>query len=312
MKQKKLFSEVLATVTKYFLILVILVMVFIFCSGIRIVDSGNVAVVLRFGKLVGDTREEQIHEPGLLLAFPYIIDEVIMVPTDSVMEQNVTTYYTEPTGKSADGAYVITGDQNIAVLSASVKYVVSDPVAYALNVKDIDAVINGAVSTAMLTQAAGTDVDVMLTTGKDAFAAQSMARAMEHLDRIGAGVRLTTLELTNIAMAPEVREVYDRVTSAAIDAATILENAKNHVTTLIPYAQGLAAESISTANAAKATAITEARKKLTEFEGLLDEFYVNPEVVKTRVYSEKVSKILDSIGSIRVVQEGETKIILTP
>ena len=121
MKQKKLFSEVLATVTKYFLILVILVMVFIFCSGIRIVDSGNVAVILRFGKLVGDTPEEQIHEPGLLLAFPYIIDEVIMVPTDSVMELSVTTYYTPEDGNSKDGAYVITGDQNIAVLSDSVK-----------------------------------------------------------------------------------------------------------------------------------------------------------------------------------------------
>lgn len=312
MKQKKLFSEVLATVTKYFLILVVLVMVFIFCSGIRIVDSGNVAVVLRFGKLVGDTPEEQIHEPGLLLAFPYIIDEVIMVPTDSVMELNVTTYYTDTTGKTSDGAYVITGDQNIAVLSASVKYVVSDPVAYALNVRDIESVINGAVSTALLTQAAGTDVDVMLTTGKDAFASQSMARAMEHLDRIGAGVRLTTLELTNLSMAPEVKEVYDQVNSAAIDAATILENAKNHISTLIPYAQGLAAESISAANSAKLTATSEARKNLTEFEGLLDEFAVNPQVVKTRVYSEKISKILASIGTIRVVQEGETKIILNP
>ncbi|MBE6982464.1 MAG: protease modulator HflK [Ruminococcaceae bacterium] len=312
MKQKNLFSEVLGTVTKYFLILVILVMILIFCSGIRMVDSGHVAVVLRFGELVGDTPEEQIHEPGLLLAFPYIIDEVIMVPVDTIMEQNVTTYYTPEDGKSTDGAYVITGDQNIAVLSASVKYVVSDPVAYALNVADMESVINGAVSTALLTQAAGTDVDVMLTTGKDAFAAQSMSGAMEHLNRIGAGVRLTSLELTTISMAPEVREIYNQVNSAAIDAATILENARNHTTTLIPYAQGLAAQSISEANSQKMVATAEARKNLTEFNGLLDEFTGNPEVVKTRVYSTKIAEIIASIGTIRVVQDGETKIILTP
>lgn len=312
MKQKNLFSEVLGTVTKYFLILVILVMVLIFCSGIRMVESGHVAVVLRFGELVGDTPEEQIHEPGLLLAFPYIIDEVIMVPVDTVMEQSVTTYYTPEDGKSTDGAYVITGDQNIAVLSASVKYVVSDPVAYALHVADMESVINGAVSTALLTQAAGTDVDVMLTTGKDAFAAQAMDGAMEHLERIGAGVRLTTLELTNLSMAPEVREIYNQVNSAAIDAATILENARNHITTLIPYAEGLAAQSVSEATSYKMTATAEAEKSLTEFHGLLDEFAVNPEVVKTRVFSTKISQILASIGTIRVVQNGETKIILTP
>ena len=94
MQQKNLFAEVLSSVTKYLRILVILVIAGIFLSGIRVVDSGNVALILRFGKLVGDTPEEQVHEAGLLLAFPYIIDEVIMVPVSNVIEQTVTTHYT--------------------------------------------------------------------------------------------------------------------------------------------------------------------------------------------------------------------------
>ena len=312
MKKKTMFSEVLATVTKYFLILVVLVMLLIFCSGIRIVDSGNVALILRFGELVGDTREEQIHEPGLLLAFPYIIDEVIIVPVDSVMEQSVTTYYTDTESSSSGGNYVITGDQNIAVLSASVKYVVSDPVAYALNISDIESIINGCVSTAMLTEAAGTDADVMLTSGKEAFAANSMAAASEKLEAVGAGVSLTSLELTQISMAPEVREIYEKVNSASIEAATIIERAKNHAATLKPYAAGLKAESISVANTEYQTKTAGAKQILTEFEGLLDEFQVNPEVVKTRVYSTKLTEILSTIGSIRVVQDGESKIIIDP
>ena len=146
MKQKTLFADVLETVTKYFLILVILVVIGIFFSGLRVVETGNVAVVLRFGKLVGDNYEEQVQEPGLMFAFPYIIDEVIMIPTGRVMEQTVTTYYTDPaTAATLDGGYVITGDQNIAVVAASVKYIISDPVAYALYVKDISAVINNSV-----------------------------------------------------------------------------------------------------------------------------------------------------------------------
>jgi len=87
MKQKTLFADVLETVTKYFLILVIVVVIGIFFTGIRMVKSGNVAVVLRFGELVGDTYEDQVHEPGILFAFPYIIDEVITVPTGSVIER---------------------------------------------------------------------------------------------------------------------------------------------------------------------------------------------------------------------------------
>ena len=74
MQKSNLFADILTTVTKYLKVLVVIVVAGIFMSGIRVVKSGEVALVLRFGKLVGNTYEEQVHEPGLLLAFPYIID----------------------------------------------------------------------------------------------------------------------------------------------------------------------------------------------------------------------------------------------
>ena len=89
-KKNSLFADILQTVTRYFLVLVAAVVMMICLSGIRVVKSGEVAMILRFGKLVGNTYEEQVHEPGLLFAFPYIIDEVITVPTGNVMEQVVT------------------------------------------------------------------------------------------------------------------------------------------------------------------------------------------------------------------------------
>lgn len=66
--------------------LIVILVALICCSGIRVVNNHEVAVVLRFGRLVGDTREEQVKEPGLLLAFPYVIDEVIKVPVGKVHE----------------------------------------------------------------------------------------------------------------------------------------------------------------------------------------------------------------------------------
>ncbi len=311
MEQKNLFTDILTAVTRYLRILVVLVIVGIFLSGIRVVESGNVGLILRFGKLVGDTYEEQVHESGLMLAFPYIIDEVIMVPTSNVMEQSVTTYY-PGNDYAKNGSYVITGDQNIAVLSASVKYMVTDPVAYALNVKDIPQVLTACVSTAMLSEAASYDVDDLLTTEKDRFAAEAKSRAMKKLDSAGVGITITTLEMTQVTMPLEVRSVYEEVNAASVQAATMLENASSFRNSLIPYTQGLVSQKIATANADKAAALSEANLALAEFWGLLDEFKQNPEVVKTRVYNTKVTALLDTIGSIRVVQDGETKIFLNP
>ena len=310
MEQKKLFSEVLASVTKYFLILVILVGLVIFCSGIRIVETGNVALVLRFGKLVGDTPEEQVHGPGLLLAFPYIIDEVIMIPTDRVMEQSVNTYYTPDEGKTNDGAYVITGDQNIATLSASVKYKVSDPVQYGLHISNIEQVINGTVSSAMLSQAAATDVDDLLTGGKEAYAAAVLQNAKQRL--LPMGVELIGMELTQVRMPLEVREVYDQVNSAAVEAETIVERARSYVTTLIPNAQGTAAENVATANANYSNKTAEAKAALTEFWGVLEEYEANPDAVKMRLYNEKVAQIIATIGQIRIVEDQQSTIYIKP
>lgn len=310
MEQKKLFSEVLASVTKYFLILVIAVVVLIFCSGIRVVQTGNVALVLRFGQLVGDTPEEQIHQPGLLLAFPYIIDEVVMVPTDQVMEQSVNTYFTPDEAKTNEGAYVITGDQNIATLSASVKYKVSDPVAYALNVSSVESVINGTVSSAMLAQAASTDVDDLLTGGKEVFASAVLKNASEKLTQVG--VQLTSIELTQVRMPKEVREVYDQVNSASVEAETIVERANSYVTTLIPNAQGIAAESIATANTNYANQTAAATTALAEFWGVLEEYRQNPEVVKLRLYNTKMAEIIEAIGQIKIVEDEQSTIFLNP
>ena len=310
MKKNDLFAQVLTLVTKYLRILVILVILGICLSGLQIVESGNVALILRCGQLVGNTYEEQVHQPGLLLAMPYIIDEVIIVPTGSVIEQSITTYYTPNNEKTTNGAYVVTGDENIATLSASVKYIISDPVAYTLNVNNVEAMINGAVSNAMLCQAAQTDVDALLTSGKDAFTSAALATASESLKDADSGITLTNLELTQVSMPYEVKTIYNLVNSSTVRAQTIIENANNFRTTIIPYAQADASGKIALANAQKSASIGNANTALVEFWGLVEEYRQNPQVVRTRLYSQKVSQMLQTIQRVHVVQDGETRIYI--
>lgn len=310
MKENSLFAQVLTTVTKYLKILVILVVFGICVSGIRIVKSGEVALILRFGQLVGDTAEEQIHEAGLLFAFPYIIDEVITVPVSSVMEQSVTTHFTPEGEETQNGGYVLTGDHNAAYLSASVKYVISDPVKYALEVNNIESMINGAVSNAMLTQAASTEVDALLTGGKDAFARNALSQADAAL--ADTGVTLTALELTQVSMPNEVREIYDEVNSTTVSAATTLESANGRRNIYITNAEASASSAISVANAQRTLAVSNTERKLSEFWGVLEEYEQDPDTVRTRIYAQKVSELLSRIKNIRVVENGETSVVLYP
>lgn len=321
-KQKTLLSDILETVTKYFLILVVVVLIGIFFSGMRRVETGNVAVVLRFGKLVGDTPEEQVHEPGLLFAFPYIIDEVVMVPVGSVMEQSVVTHHTDPTEVSSttEGGYLVTGDRNIATVSASVKYVISDPVAYALSVNNVEGMINGAVSNAMQIEAAMLDVDELLTSGKDSYTAAVLARAAEKLQLLGTGVTLTTVELTKVGMPEEVREQYEAVNAAVVEAKTMEERAAQYAAQLASAAAIKKNNTISAASSEYSTKIAAANADLAEFWGIYEEIMARPEeereavldYVRARIYSDKILQVMQTIGRVFVVEDGDSKIFIDP
>jgi membrane protease subunit HflK len=60
-------------------------------SGTTSVKPDEVAVILRWGRLVGDTSALQEHGPGLLFAFPQPVDQVVRVQVKKVSEVTVST-----------------------------------------------------------------------------------------------------------------------------------------------------------------------------------------------------------------------------
>ena len=309
--KKTLLEDVLSTLSKCFVVLIVVVVICIAFSGVRVVKSGEVAMVLRFGKLVGDTPEEQIHEPGLLFCFPYFIDEVVTVPIDSVIQQQITTHYTEgEIDNWSNSGYVITGDQNIALISASVKYVISDPVTYALYVNEAAYIIDACISNAMLEEAAHTDVDDILTSGKEAYVTNVLTEAQRKLDLASVGVTIQSMELTDVSMPEEVRYTYEQVNAATVQAATFLEEAKQYRNTLIPEAESSASAILSSANSQYRSKISAAKSELSEFWGVIDEYGQRPEAVRTRIYNEKLATAIRKIGQVRLVDDGDSKIFI--
>lgn len=304
--KKAVLEGILTTLSRCFIVLIAVVLICIALSGVRMVNSGEVAVILRFGKIVGDTPDEQIHEPGILFCFPYFIDEVVSIPVDNVIQQTVVTHYTEGNIENwRDSGYLMTGDQNIALVSASAKYVVSDPIAYALYVNELSSIVDACISNAMVEVSAKTAVDDILTAGKLEFSAEISALAQAKLDAAGAGVSLQALELTDVSMPAEVRETYEGVNAATVKASTLKEEANQYRNTQIPLAQSTANSLISSANIAKASAVSATQTDLAEFWGVLNEYKADPEAVKARVYNEKLEKVLNNIGSVRMVDSDE-------
>ncbi len=305
-------GDLLGTSVRYFKWIVLIIVAGILLSGIRTVNQGEVAVVLRFGKLCGDSREEQVHEPGLMFAFPYIIDEVITVPTGKVFELDVDTHYTSGPMSSIveDNGYCITGDQNIAVISTSLKYMITDPVLYALRNKDTDSTVRGVLSAAMAERTLSMPIDSLLTDGKDTFSEDVLSNAQKMLDALETGITITNFEINTIAPPDEVKEIFDMVNAANVEAQTLLAKAEQHRETIIPEAKSAASLLQSNARIDQSNRVGETNNKLSEFYGLLDEYERQRDVVIVRVYTQKIKEIYNKIGNKIFVDENTPHIFI--
>lgn len=305
-------ADLLNTSVKYFKWVVLIIVVGILLSGIRTVNQGEVAVILRFGKLCGDSREEQVHEPGLMFAFPYIIDEVITVPTGKVFELNVDTHYTAGTMSDYvdENGYCITGDQNIAVISTSLKYMITDPVLYALSTKDTESTVRGAVSSCMAERTLSMAIDSLLTDGKDTFSADVLSQSQQILDKLESGITITNFEINVLAPPAEVKEIFDQVQAANVEAQTLLAQAEQHRETIIPQAHSEASLLASNARIDQSNRVSAAQQAMSEFYGLLDEYERQPDVVVVRVYTQKITEIYKNIGEKIFVDENTPHIFI--
>ena len=315
MKKRSLTADILNSVTKYFLILVAVVVVIIALSGIKVVKSGNVAIVLRFGKLVGNTYEEQVHEPGLMFAFPYIIDEVIKVPVETVQEIVVENHYSEDTTINRNfrtGGYVITGDSNLVLIRSVVKYKISNPVRYALYINEIDKIVKGVVSGETIPLVTSMTVDSVLTTEKTKLSENLKNNTQTVLNELDCGITITNIELTNVIPPNETKDAFDAVNTASVKKQTRIQEANDYTESKIPKAQADSDSLVSEAKKTQAEKIAKANEEVAEFNGLYEQYKANPEVVKNGVFRSRVSKVLKDAGATIIVPDGEegAKVIL--
>ena len=277
------------------------------CTGIFRVNSDEVALILRMGRLVGATAQQQILMPGLHFAFPYVIDEVVRVPVGKIKELTVTTH--EPTGSIivrnvAKTGYLITGDSNIVMVEAAVKYRIDDPVAYALGSSDPESMIDAVVSGNLLRFTSRLDVDSVLTTGKAALTDDVKRASEQQLDDIGCGVELISIELTSIMPPEEVRADFEAVNSASVRRSTFLQEASEYREKVIPDAQAQAQKYIDAAAASQQTLIAQAYSDIAVFDGLAAQYRTSPESVYDGYIRSRIAQVIRNM-SVFVVDDDQ-------
>jgi membrane protease subunit HflK len=281
-------------------------------SGVRIVGPDEVALVLRFGALAGATPAEQVHGPGLLIALPKPMDEVLRVPVARVFELEMRALhwdrgeggYRSPSRPSIDPeteGYLLTGDNNLLHAVVVARYQISDPVAWSLYQPDHERLLRNTVISALVRTAGEMPVDAVLAEGRKQLLDTTQLRAQARLDAVGSGIQVVAVELTDLSPPTQVREEFSAVQSAFIQSETQLKAAKEYRERTLPAARAERDAMVRRAEGEANALLAQARGEAAAFEGLVAEARGNRDVVTERLYRERIESTLDDAAKVRFI-----------
>lgn len=280
-------------------------------SGITIIKSDEVAVIQRWGRLLGDSPATQEHGPGLLFALPRPVDRVVRVQVKHVSEVPVATLSgfenddedvapSETLDPLSQG-YAVTGDHNILQVVMMARYRVRSPAEWAFYGPKSEDILRVEVTAAMIRSIGEMPVDRVLSDGRKELIATAMRRAQQGLDTAHSGLELSSLELVFLAPPAALLRDFDEVQSAYIGAETKKKDAQAYAEAVIPQAQARADASVQTARGDADAALAQARGDADAFQAIEQEYKKNRVVVRERLYRDAVERALGSAAQIRWV-----------
>ncbi len=303
----------------------LLLVVLFWCSGVRQVGPEEVGLQLRFGKLHGVTAAEQVQEPGLLLALPYPIDQVIQVPTKHEGEVVITEVWKGIETTAALDAidpvlegYCLTGDQNIVQAQVVVKYRITDPIGFRLRTVDPEAILHDVVLASLTQTIAAWDVDDVLRLQRPSLQVEGTtenlgtlvwSRAQGRLDQLDCGLTLSALEFKEVHPPRHVIPEFREVQSAKIETETAMREAEGFAAREIPRAESERHREVKSAVAYENSLQARATAEMSVFEQLYAEYQNNPGLVANRIYLETIEYMLENVGRLDFVSPDDRVIL---
>ena len=262
-------------------------------SAIYVVDEQEQAVVLRFGKY---------HEtvgPGLNIYFP---------PIDRKFQENVTR----------EGAYskqgaMLTEDENIIEVPLTVQYRVSNLQDFVLNVEQPEVSLQHATDSAVRHVVGSTEMDQVLTEGRELMASEVRERLQRFLDNYRTGITITQVNIQSAAAPREVQEAFDDVIRAREDEQREKNQAESYANGVIPEARGQAQRLLEEANGYRDEVIARAQGEADRFTKLVAEYRKAPEITRERLYIDTMQEVMSNTSKVLVTgDKGQNNLLYLP
>jgi membrane protease subunit HflK len=285
--------------------IMILLVVLFFASGFFVVGPQERAVKLRFGKPVGDGNAALLG-PGAHWAWPYPIDEVVKIPFSQVQEARSTAgWYAvtpeqeatrmeppprETLNPAADG-YVLTGDANIIHVRATLRYRITDPLAFIFRYTNTPVMITNVLDSALYFAAAQFNVDDVLTRNQVAFRERIERRINDVSAAQRLGIEVENVLLSSTIPPRQLVEVFRAALEASVRSERTMNEARSYANEALSRAQGEAATRLGLAQSDRTRLVEAVSAEAKRFSDVLPKYRENPELFMRLWQAETAQRV---------------------
>lgn len=186
----------------------------------------------------------------------------------------------------------LTGDTNILDLEMILQYTIENPFRFALMVEDPHFLVRRAAESVATGIFASAGVDMVLTSGRNAFLEEVRRETQERLRAYDAGITVVSATIKRIEPPAEVIEAFQDVQNAKADRERSINEANGYRNEILPKARGEAEALRSAGEADRHARVASAEGEADRFINILAEYARAPRETRERLYLETAERVL--------------------
>ncbi len=285
-------------------LMLVLIGVFLL-SGSFVVQPNEVAILLRFGKPVGEGAE-MLRQPGWYFAWPAPIDEVVRIKVgESQTVRSSTGWHAVTPEMEALGqepqprgflspeseGYVLSADGNIIHARTTLRYRVDNPLRYRFGFTNVAKILTNVANNAVIYAASRMTADAALYRDKAAFRDLVLGRVQNQIDELNLGI---TLEPSDVETKPpvDVRAAFDNVVAAEQERSREISDARGYRDEVTRRALGEAQALINDGMAQSNRFVRMVESLGQSFNEMLPEYEKNPWLFRNRLLTARMERVL--------------------
>lgn len=312
-------------------VMFLMVLAFI-ASGFFTVGASEKAVILRFGKPVGE-REKSLLGPGWHWSFPYPIDEIVRITNSAQLsvQSTVGWYFTtqaqELSGEDlmaggtlnpAIDGYLITADHDIVHSRATLYYHVEDPLVYTFDFSNAELTAQNALNNALLYAAASFPADDILINRQTEFSEAVQKRVTDLTDQEHLGIVVDRCEVNQSIPPRQLKSTFDLVISTREQSGSLVSTAQSAAAAINLNAEAQATNLITRAAVDSANYVSFVQADAKRFNDLLPYYRTNAALFAEQQVNLAMAEVLTNAGDKWFIPQhadskpGELRLQLNP